>query len=232
MRLTEDTKLDITPKEFEDAFPELYFYYKKFFGSSKPQITIYATEDRKNKFTVEVGDSLSDYFVDKAYAYLHKGKVDFVTSKELELSGKEGRNLVFDVDFSNGDAFMKLNTGYKSSYAEIYIPVSSLNQSLIPEDSNLSIPEIVALYGLKNIILAARYERFVSPYNIKIDGEVISNSDYKKACIETFEKGITWKDAYRITLESLAEKGLAKINKAGSTQITTEGKNVLNSLDL
>lgn len=225
MRFKEAKEFVITNKELEDAFPELYEKYKDLYGSKRPIISVYV-EDVFN-FHVTPTEWQSDYWNPVIYYFLNNGRLAYY---DASVDGGKGNMPFGKYKLEDGDAVLECNTTHKP-YVSLYVNSTALNRKNLPVHEELDLAEQFVLSHMRVVKPFARYERFVS-FARGGYGSIMGFSKIQKDVIQDIlEYGSNTKEAYENILLSLEDKKLVKINKAGSSQLTTEGKNVAISIE-
>jgi hypothetical protein len=224
MKFKEAKEFIISDKELKEAFPELYEKYKNTYGSKRPTISVYV-EDVYNH-NVTPTDWQSDYWNPVIYYFLNDNRVAYYDASK---DGGKGNMPFGKYKLEDGDAVLACYIGaYK--YVGLYVNSNALNRQSLPVHEDLDLAEQYVLVGMRGLKPFARKDSFIN----FLRGSYAHTSFFNKIKKEVFEDaklyGKTYDEAYQNILLSLEDKGLIKINKAGSSQLTNEGKNVALSI--
>lgn len=226
--INESTTVIIDDKQLQDAFPELYSEYKNLFGGKRPKI--YASPEEKYTFGANIQDSMSDYFMNDVTIFKTGGKIfRFDSSDESPANHALANKLKGVYHLQPGEAVMVCDTGYYKS-CNLYVHPSFMNQAMLPNSSksDLSLAEQFVLLIIKSTTSAYRMKNFAYPYTS--DGKAHTNNsgweaDAKELKKNIAEYGKTYDEAWKAICLALQSKGFAKVNSAGSVQLTLDGKN-------
>lgn len=220
-KVEESKELIISIKELEQSFPELAVKYKRLFGSKRPSISV----NVQSEYIIshDSTDSRSDYSRNDVTYVLNKGRIMYYNNSE---DGGQGNLPEGRFKIGPDDAVLVCHNGHYK-YAELYVNSDVLNKSMLPMSEDLTICEKYVTVLHSSLIPAARLKSFIDilrgGYGMSYEWKNYS----KKMLEEVKEMGVkTYEEAYNLIRKNLENKDILKINSAGSSQLTSKGKNI------
>jgi len=218
--ILQEKEFEITNKDLQESFPELYEKYKETFGSKRPDISV-EIQDEYN-FHVSVTDWQSDYWNPVIYFFLHDGKVAYF---DAGVDGGKGNFPFGKYKLGDSDAILEC---YTKSFNRCNLIVNShfINKQALPVSEDLDFAEEYVLCLMHMYKAAFRRKNFLSYIydgNYTVDNWKRPIKEVKKAVLQY---GNYKDEAYDAILLSLQMKDLVVINSAGSSRLTNKGTNI------
>jgi hypothetical protein len=230
-KIKESKEFIIDFKQLKEAFPELAREYEKVYKKwgKRPKINVETREEYL--FSASTDDSMSDYFVNQTTIFYQNGETVIFDSSHPDPRIKPAK-----YKLGMGDAILECNiiTYYG---ATLIVNPSFVRALLTVGETELDFIQKYVLLSYRNLISSVRFEYFRHP-RISSWGErerafsiiTIGNTYYpmndKEYKEEIKKYGTTYQEAWSSILATLQSKGYMKIDKAGKSQLTLDGKNV------
>lgn len=216
----QEKEFEITNKDLEQSFPELYYKYKETYGNKRPSIGVEI--DDEYHFHPSTTDWQSDYWNPTIYFFLHDNKVLYF---DASVDGGTGNFPVGKYKLGNTDAVLTchINT---HPYCTLTVNSNFINKQALPVSENIDVAEeyvLIVMHRYKAAFRRKNFLGFIWNNEYSEDNWKRNVKDVKQAVIQY---GKYKDEAYDAILLSLQMKGLVEINKAGSAKLTNKGTNI------